>query len=185
MCAASSATGAPLALPCPLKCRASIRDSLEQVGGGVLVESEHELEDLLGGDGLRGVLRAIANLWPGIGHLQVFRYVGGRGQEEREVDLEGAAERKHVVDREPPMPAEPVHALCDREGRLGPSRTDVRLKQLGRLFGRTFAELTDLYGHLMPGAQEQAADLLDAYLAREACGSAAAPTAAHPAKPQS
>jgi hypothetical protein len=34
----------------------------------------------------------------------------------------------------------------------------------------------DLYGHPMPGSEAQAADLLDAYLAREAGGS----TVAHP-----
>jgi hypothetical protein len=39
----------------------------------------------------------------------------------------------------------------------------------------------DLYGHLRPGAHEEAAGLLDAFLARSA-GDATAATAAHPAE---
>jgi hypothetical protein len=42
---------------------------------------------------------------------------------------------------------------------------------------RTF----DLYGHLFPGSEAQAADLLDDYLARAAGGSTGAQTGAHPA----
>ena len=38
----------------------------------------------------------------------------------------------------------------------------------------------DLYGHLMPGSEAQAADLLDAYRAREAGRSTVAQTVAHP-----
>jgi integrase len=38
----------------------------------------------------------------------------------------------------------------------------------------------DLYGHLMPGSEAQAAELLNTYLAREAGGSTVAQTVAHP-----
>jgi integrase len=62
----------------------------------------------------------------------------------------------------------------------------VNAKALSTFMGHGSIAITyDLYGHLMPGAQEQAADLLDAYLARGDGGSTAAPTAAHPTKSQS
>jgi hypothetical protein len=38
----------------------------------------------------------------------------------------------------------------------------------------------DLYGHLMPGSQDEAADPLNAYLARELESTTCAPTCAHP-----
>ena len=46
----------------------------------------------------------------------------------------------------------------------------------------------DQYGHLLPGAEDEAAGLLDAFLARQVGGASAEPTAArtaaHPANAQ-
>jgi hypothetical protein len=39
----------------------------------------------------------------------------------------------------------------------------------------TIAITYDLYGHLMPGSHDEAASLLDAFLARSASGGVAAP----------
>ena len=48
----------------------------------------------------------------------------------------------------------------------------VNAKALSTFMGHANIGITlDLYGHLMPGSQAEAADLLDAYLAREAGGS--------------
>ena len=46
----------------------------------------------------------------------------------------------------------------------------------------TIAVTYDLYGHLFPGSEAQAAGLLDTYLAREAGGSTVAQTVAQRAK---
>jgi integrase len=62
----------------------------------------------------------------------------------------------------------------------------VNVKALSTFMGHANIRITlDQYGHLLPGAEEEAAGLLDAFLARQA-GAAeveptAAPTAAHPA----
>jgi integrase len=56
----------------------------------------------------------------------------------------------------------------------------VNAKALSTFMGHANIAITlDLYGHLMPGSEAQAADLLDAYLAR-AAGSTVAQTVAHP-----
>jgi hypothetical protein len=53
----------------------------------------------------------------------------------------------------------------------------------------TIAITYDLYGHLMPGSHDEAAGLLDAFLARaaqaETDATSAAETAAHPAEARS
>jgi integrase len=61
----------------------------------------------------------------------------------------------------------------------------VNAKALSTFMGHANIAITiDLYGHLMPGSEAEAADLLDAYLAREAGGTSpetspdSAPTAA-------
>jgi integrase len=65
----------------------------------------------------------------------------------------------------------------------------VNAKALSEFMGHATIAITfDLYGHLMPGAHDEAAGLLDAFLARSA-GAGADPTAsqaaAHPAQSQS
>lgn len=57
----------------------------------------------------------------------------------------------------------------------------VNAKAISTFMGHANIKITlDLYGHLMPGSEDQAAGLLDAYLARSAGDSTAAQTAAHP-----
>lgn len=58
----------------------------------------------------------------------------------------------------------------------------VNAKALSTFMGHANIGVTlDLYGHLMPGAEDEAASLLDQYLARSAGGSIPEPTAAIPA----
>ena len=55
----------------------------------------------------------------------------------------------------------------------------VNAKTLSTFMGHaTIAVTLDLYGHMLPGSEDEAAALLDGYLAREV----GAPTVAHPAK---
>ena len=57
----------------------------------------------------------------------------------------------------------------------------VNAKALSTFMGHANIGITlDLYGHLFPGSEIEAAGLLDSYLARGAGGSTAAQTAAHP-----
>ena len=59
----------------------------------------------------------------------------------------------------------------------------VNVKALSTFMGHANIRITlDQYGHLLPGAEDEAAGLLDAFLAREV-GSAAAPTAAQARNP--
>ena len=59
----------------------------------------------------------------------------------------------------------------------------VNAKALSTFMGHaTIAVTLDLYGHLMPGSEDQAATLLDAYLAREVGGQTVAQTVAHAEK---
>ena len=59
----------------------------------------------------------------------------------------------------------------------------VNAKALSEFMGHANISITlDLYGHLMPGSEAEAADLLDAYLARQAGGSTGAQTGAHAAE---
>jgi integrase len=65
----------------------------------------------------------------------------------------------------------------------------VNVKALSTFMGHANIRITlDRYGHLLPGAEDEAAGLLDAFLARHAGGAelepTAAPTAAHPAESQ-
>jgi integrase len=54
----------------------------------------------------------------------------------------------------------------------------VNAKALSEFMGHATTAITfDLYGHLMPGSHDEAAGLLDAFLARQA-GAAGAPTSA-------
>ena len=58
----------------------------------------------------------------------------------------------------------------------------VNAKALSTFMGHANIGITlDLYGHLMPGSQAEAADLLDAYLAREVGGSTSTITSTEPA----
>ena len=58
----------------------------------------------------------------------------------------------------------------------------VNAKALSTFMGHANIGITlDLYGHLMPGSQAEAADLLDAYLAREVGGSTFTITSTEPA----
>jgi integrase len=62
----------------------------------------------------------------------------------------------------------------------------VNAKALSTFMGHATTAITlEIYGHLMPGAEDEAAELLDAYLARAVGGTdpgpTAAQTAAHPA----
>jgi integrase len=62
----------------------------------------------------------------------------------------------------------------------------VNVKALSTFMGHANIRITlDQYGHLLPGAEDEAAELLDAFLARQLGaadeGSTAAQTAAHPA----
>lgn len=57
----------------------------------------------------------------------------------------------------------------------------VNAKALSTFMGHASIAITlDLYGHLMPGAGDEAATMLDAYLAREVGGSIVAHAVAHP-----
>ena len=57
----------------------------------------------------------------------------------------------------------------------------VNAKALSTYMGHANIAITlDLYGHLMPGSQSEAADLLDAYLAREVGGSTSTVTSTDP-----
>jgi integrase len=60
----------------------------------------------------------------------------------------------------------------------------VNVKALSTFMGHANIRITlDQYGHLLPGAEDQAAELLDAFLARSLdVGRTAAPTAAYPAQ---
>ena len=56
----------------------------------------------------------------------------------------------------------------------------VNAKALSTFMGHANIGITlDLYGHLLPGSEAEAATLLDAYLAREVSGSTVAQTVAH------
>lgn len=56
----------------------------------------------------------------------------------------------------------------------------VNAKALSTFMGHATVGITlDLYGHLLPGSEAEAADLFDAFLAREA-GGTVAQTVAHP-----
>jgi integrase len=53
-------------------------------------------------------------------------------------------------------------------------RAGVNAKALSTFMGHAAIGITiDLYGHLMPGSEDQAADLLDDYLARSTSTTAA------------
>jgi integrase len=55
----------------------------------------------------------------------------------------------------------------------------VNAKALSTFMGHANIGITlDLYGHMMPGSEAEAATLLDAYLAREVDGSTVAQTVA-------
>ncbi len=57
----------------------------------------------------------------------------------------------------------------------------VNAKQLSTYLGHATIKITlDLYGHLFPGDEREAASKLDAYLARQAGGSTVAQAVAHP-----
>ena len=59
----------------------------------------------------------------------------------------------------------------------------VNVKALSAFMGHANITVTlDQYGHLLPGAEDEAAGLLDGFLARQLGASTAAPTAAHPAE---
>lgn len=59
----------------------------------------------------------------------------------------------------------------------------VNAKALSTFMGHANIGVTlNLYGHLLPGSEDEAASLLDAYLAREAGGEIVAPVVAHPEK---
>lgn len=58
----------------------------------------------------------------------------------------------------------------------------LNAKTLSTYMGHATIQITlDLYGHLFPGAEAEAAGLLDAYFARHVGGATVAPTVAHPA----
>jgi integrase len=62
----------------------------------------------------------------------------------------------------------------------------VNVKALSTFMGHANIGMRlDQYGHLLPGAEDEAAGLLDALLARSAGVPTAAPTAAHPAQSRS
>jgi integrase len=66
----------------------------------------------------------------------------------------------------------------------------VNVKALSTFMGHANIRITlDQYGHLLPGAEDEAAGLLDAFLARQLGGAesepTAAQTAAHPTRPRS
>jgi integrase len=62
----------------------------------------------------------------------------------------------------------------------------VNVKALSAFMGHANITITlDHYGHLLPGARDEAAGLLDAFLARQLGGAASAPTATWQASGQS
>jgi hypothetical protein len=63
-------------------------------------------------------------------------------------------------------------------------RAGVNVKALSTFMGHANIRVTlDQYGHLLPGAEDEAAGLLDAFLARQLGGTDADPTAAPTAAP--
>jgi hypothetical protein len=59
----------------------------------------------------------------------------------------------------------------------------VNVKALSTFMGHANIRITlDQYGHLLPGAEDVAADLLNAFLARQLAGAEDDPTATHPAQ---
>ena len=61
------------------------------------------------------------------------------------------------------------------------------MKALSTFMGHANILTLDQYGHLLPGAEDEAAGLLDAFLARQVGGQAptVAPTVAHPTQSRS
>jgi integrase len=56
----------------------------------------------------------------------------------------------------------------------------VNVKALSTFMGHANIRITlDQYGHLLPGAEDEAAGLLDAFLARQLGAPTATPTATH------
>jgi integrase len=90
-----------------------------------------------------------------------------------------AAERAKV---EPPTLHECRHGYAALMIAAG-----VNVKALSTFMGHANIRVTlDQYGHLLPGAEDEAAELLDAFLARSLeVEWTAAPTAAHPARSRS
>jgi len=59
----------------------------------------------------------------------------------------------------------------------------VNAKALSTFMGHANIGITlDIYGHLMPGSENEAAELLDAYLAREVGGSTSTITSTDPSR---
>jgi integrase len=65
----------------------------------------------------------------------------------------------------------------------------VNMKALSTFMGHANIRITHQYGHLLPGAENEAATMLDAFLARQVGGTgpdpSVGPTVAHPAQPRS
>jgi hypothetical protein len=77
-------------------------------------------------------------------------------------------------------------AVADIQVRMGLSPplelAGVNVKALSTFMGHANIRITlDQYGHLLPGAEDEAADLLDAFLARQLGGGDENPTAAQTA----
>ena len=71
---------------------------------------------------------------------------------------------------------------ASRALRVADDRRRRDVKALSRFMGHANIRITlDKHGDLLPGAEDEAAGLLDTFLARQ-LGGTAAPTAAHPAE---
>ena len=83
-----------------------------------------------------------------------------------------------AADVEPPTLHECRHGYASLMIAAG-----VNVKALSTFMGHANIRITlDQYGHLLPGAEDEAAGLLDAFLARQLGAATATPTATHPAE---
>jgi integrase len=96
--------------------------------------------------------------------------------------VEKANDRARKVWKEAELPTLTMHTARHTFASMMIA-AGVNAKALSTYMGHANIAVTfDLYGHLMPGAESEAAELFDTYLAREAGGSTVAPPVAHPTK---
>lgn len=96
--------------------------------------------------------------------------------------VEKANDRARKVWREAELPTLTMHTARHTFASMMIA-AGVNAKALSTYLGHANIAVTfDKYGHLMPGAESEAAELFDTYLAREAGGSTVAPPVAHPTK---
>jgi integrase len=102
--------------------------------------------------------------------------------------VEGEIDPKSARSRRVPIPAALRDYLVDRRLEAVMIAAGVNAKALSESMRHATISITfDLYGHLLPGSRDEAAGLLDAFLARSAgadTSASPAQNAAHPAESQ-